>query len=68
MIGLATNVLVRYMAQDEPKQSAIATRLIERQLSPSDPGFVSLVVLDFVSTVGWYSSALTAQAQSNSCY
>ena len=45
MIGLDTNVLVRYMAQDDPRQSAIATRLIESQLSPSEPGFISLVVL-----------------------
>ena len=45
MIGLDTNVLVRYMAQDDPKQSAVATRLIEKELSPGEPGFISLVVL-----------------------
>lgn len=45
MIGLDTNVLVRYMAQDDPKQSAIATRLIEKELSLGGPGFISLVVL-----------------------
>jgi predicted nucleic-acid-binding protein len=45
MIGLDTNVLVRYMAQDDPRQSAIATHLIEKELSPAEPGFVSLVVL-----------------------
>ena len=45
MIGLDTNVLVRYMAQDDPKQSAVATRLIEEKLSPAEPGFISLVVL-----------------------
>lgn len=45
MIGLDTNVLVRYMAQDDPKQSAVATRLIEKELSPGAPGFISLVVL-----------------------
>jgi predicted nucleic-acid-binding protein len=45
MIGLDTNVLVRYMAQDDPKQAAIATRLIEKELSPGEPGFISLVVL-----------------------
>ena len=26
MVGIDTNVLVRYLAQDDPKQSAIATR------------------------------------------
>jgi predicted nucleic-acid-binding protein len=45
MIGLDTNVLVRYMAQDDFNQSAIATRLIEKELSPAEPGFISLVVL-----------------------
>ena len=45
MIGLDTNVLVRYLAQDDARQSAAATRLIEQELSPAQPGFVSLVVL-----------------------
>lgn len=44
MIGLDTNVLVRYLAQDEPKQAALATRLIE-SLTAGEPGFVSHVVL-----------------------
>lgn len=44
MIGLDTNVLVRYIAQDDPKQSPKATALIE-SLSDADPGFVSLVAL-----------------------
>ena len=45
MIGLDTNVLVRYLAQDDAKQAAIATRLIEQDLSAAQPGFISLVVL-----------------------
>ena len=45
MIGLDTNVLVRYLAQDEPNQAARATRLIEEELSVAEPGFISLVVL-----------------------
>lgn len=45
MIGLDTNVLVRYVAQDDVHQSALATRLIEQELSASRPGFISLVVL-----------------------
>lgn len=45
MIGLDTNVLVRYLAQDDAQQSALATRLIEQDLSASRPGFISLVVL-----------------------
>ena len=45
MIGLDTNVLVRYIAQDDPAQSARATAFVERECSPSSPGFVALVVL-----------------------
>ena len=45
MIGIDTNVLVRYLAQDDAKQAAVATRLIERDLSAAQPGFISLVVL-----------------------
>ena len=45
MIALDTNVLVRYLAQDDARQSALATRLIEKTLSPSNRGFVSLITL-----------------------
>jgi len=44
VIGLDTNVLVRYVMQDDPRQSPRATRLIE-SLSPEEPGFVPLVTL-----------------------
>lgn len=42
MIGLDTNVLVRYIMQDDAEQAARATALIEG-LSASSPGFVTLV-------------------------
>ena len=42
MIGLDTNVLVRYIMQDDARQSALATRLVE-SLSAESPGFVPLV-------------------------
>lgn len=44
MIGLDTNVLVRYIMQDDPKQSPKATRLIE-SLTNDQPGFVPLVAV-----------------------
>lgn len=44
MIGLDTNVLVRYLAQDEPAQAAAATQLVE-SFTEDAPGFVSLVAL-----------------------
>ena len=42
MIGLDTNVLVRYIMQDDTKQSPQATKLME-SLDIDHPGFVSLV-------------------------
>ena len=44
MIGLDTNVLVRYLVQDEPDQAARATALIEG-LDDEHKGYVSIVVL-----------------------
>jgi predicted nucleic-acid-binding protein len=44
MIGLDTNVIVRYIMQDDTKQSAQATRLIEN-LTKESPGFVSVVTI-----------------------
>ena len=45
MIGLDTNILVRYLAQDDPVQSAKATKIIERRLTEENPGFVSVVAM-----------------------
>ena len=42
MIGLDTNVLVRYIMQDDPKQSPIATKIIE-SLTGVGSGYVTLV-------------------------
>ncbi len=42
MIGLDTNVLVRYIMQDDPKQSRKATALIE-SLNDDHPGFITVV-------------------------
>ena len=45
MIGLDTNVLVRYLTQDDPDQAAFATRIFETELTEDAPGFIGLVVL-----------------------
>jgi predicted nucleic-acid-binding protein len=50
VIGLDTNVLVRYVAQDDPSQSSTASALIEG-LAEDNPGFVSLVVIAEVTWV-----------------
>ena len=60
MIGLDTNVLVRYIMQDDPKQSAKATALME-QLSPDNPGFITLVSVVELYWVLTSSYGLTAQ-------
>ena len=44
MIGLDTNILVRYIAQDDAIQTPKATALIEG-LSDTEPGFISLVAI-----------------------
>ena len=43
MIGLDTNVLVRYLTQDDPTQSRAASRLIERELTSADPGLIQAI-------------------------
>jgi predicted nucleic-acid-binding protein len=45
MIGLDTNILVRYLAQDDPVQSTKAAEIIERRLTEEDPGFISIVAM-----------------------
>ena len=49
MTGLDTNVLLRYLLQDDPKQARQANQIIYRQLSEPNPGFVNLAtVLEIV--------------------
>ena len=44
MIGLDTNVLVRYLTHDDPTQTAEAMRVMN-SLSFDAPGFLSLIVI-----------------------
>jgi len=67
VIGLATNVIVRYLAQDDVRQAAMATRPIEGSLSAEVRGFVSIITL---AEVVWvmtsdYRAARTAMAALN---
>lgn len=61
MIGLDTNVLVRYLTQDDPVQSPQATHIIERRLTEENPGFVSIVAM--VETVWVLDRAYGLAAQ-----
>jgi predicted nucleic-acid-binding protein len=42
MIGLDTNILVRYIMQDDPKQARLAANLIDA-CSVQAPGFITMV-------------------------
>ncbi|MFZ0131739.1 MAG: type II toxin-antitoxin system VapC family toxin [Desulfobacterales bacterium] len=45
MIGIDTNVLVRYIVQDDPQQAQAATKLIEHSCNSDNPGFINHIVL-----------------------
>ena len=60
MIGLDTNVLVRYIMQDDPKQSPKASALIE-SLNADNPGFITLVSIIELYWVLTSSYGLTGQ-------
>jgi predicted nucleic-acid-binding protein len=45
MIGLDTNILIRYLTQDDPIQSVKASEIFERRLTRTNLGFVSVVVM-----------------------
>ncbi len=62
MIGLDTNVVVRYLAQDDARQAAIATRLIEGSLSTNERGFISIVTL---AEIVWVMSSNYAASRAS---
>lgn len=61
MRALDTNVLIRYFAQDDARQSARATRLLEQELTATDRGYVCLVAL--LETVWVMESRYGASAE-----
>jgi predicted nucleic-acid-binding protein len=42
MIGLDTNVVLRYLLQDDAAQTRQANRIFEQELSEQNPGFINL--------------------------
>ena len=44
MLGLDTNIVVRYLTHDDPAQTAAAVKVIN-SLSHDSPGFLSLIVI-----------------------
>ncbi len=45
MIGIDTNLLLRIVLVDDARQAAVARDFIAEHCSPSDPGYVSNIVL-----------------------
>jgi predicted nucleic-acid-binding protein len=45
LIGLDANVLLRYLTQDDKKQSAKVNALIEDELSAQNPGYITAITL-----------------------
>ena len=45
MIGIDTNILVRYVVHDDTEQTRRAVRFLERECTLEDPGLVNDVVL-----------------------
>jgi predicted nucleic-acid-binding protein len=65
VIALDTNVLLRYLVQDDLAQSATATRILEHVLTPDDPGFVPIVAvleIDWVLRVQYEFSPVIVAA------
>ena len=45
MIGLDTNILVRFLTNDDPTQSPRSRQIVGRQLTEQDPGYVTLAAI-----------------------
>jgi len=45
VIGLDTNVLIRYIVQDDPEQARLATQALEAQCTSKSPGWINVIVL-----------------------
>lgn len=59
MIGIDTNVLVRYIVQDDPRQSQRATQFME-SLTEKAPGYVGIVA---VIELNWVLTACYAASR-----
>lgn len=45
MIGLDTNILIRYIVQDDEQQAQLASDIIENQCSIANPAFINEITL-----------------------
>ena len=45
MIGIDTNILIRFFAEDDPAQFQLARALMEKRLTVKEPGYVTVVTM-----------------------
>ncbi len=45
MIGIDTNILVRYLTGDDPKQSPAAEKFLKKHCTAEDQGWIGVIVL-----------------------
>lgn len=65
MIGLDTNVIVRYLTQDDPEQFKSAEHIIDNELSSQNQGFISLISL---VEIIWVLKTCYQQNKSDLCH
>jgi len=62
VIGLDTNVVLRYLLQDDPAQALLANHIFEHKISVSNPGFINLaVILEIVWVLRSFSKQTPVQ-------
>lgn len=59
MIGLDTYVVIRYLVQDDRKESVIATQIIEKSLTSEEPGYINQITLCEIAWVLQRSYGIT---------
>ena len=62
MIGVDTNILVRVLTADDPKQTELASRFLEESCSVSLPGVVNTIV---ITELIWVLESLYGYPRSN---
>jgi predicted nucleic-acid-binding protein len=62
MLDIDTNVLVRFLVRDEPKQFERARQLIKREVGTGETALISLLVL--LETEGCYAAAMVWRSRS----
>jgi predicted nucleic-acid-binding protein len=45
VIAIDSNILIRYLVQDDPAQATLATKFLEEELTAASPGLVTVVAL-----------------------